>query len=245
MMVLAMVTSLTLGWCFWSKPINAEIVLPVAAAKNLVEVNGQNFEYAIWKNNPSTNINLVANFTQQASMVDIVLKNNCVAAINGGFYDTKNQPLGWLVENKQTLKKPIKSSLFNGFVYQTGKVFGIKRTVPAALASWGIQTGPIVWESGKPLQLKLTSDKFARRIVLAVNNNALVIWMAIYGQNSVFDGPRLANLPKIVALINDQEQLQLDTAVNLDGGSASAFYSPEKKLYEFSSVGSVLCARQM
>ena len=50
-------------------------------------------------------------------------------------------------------------------------------------------------------------------------------------------------MPGILAKLGQLEQLEILSAINLDGGGASAFYDGKTFLEESDPVGTVLCAK--
>lgn len=104
-----------------------------------------------------------------------------------------------------------------------------------------MQTGPILISKGHSVDLKLRSDKPARRSVCVVDKFGMSSWVVVHGASSVFDGPELDKLPDLINEIGKMENIEIYNAINLDGGSASAFKNGAKILNEFNSVGSVIC----
>ncbi|MCX6724478.1 MAG: hypothetical protein NTV20_00040, partial [Candidatus Shapirobacteria bacterium] len=54
-------------------------------------------------------------------------------------------------------------------------------------------------------------------------------------------GPLLADLPQIVGEIGETLGEDFKTALNLDGGTASAFLSQKKTIKEYTLIGSFFC----
>lgn len=174
----------------------------------------------------------------------MIKENNCTSGINGGFYDTENRPLGLFVNNFQTLRDPIKSKLLNGYlgIGATDSVFMGDELLDTHNRVV-LQTGPLLMVNGQPVVLAITNDEPARRMVAAVDRDNYIVFMALYEPTSVFDGPLLEDLPTLVAAVDKEESLNVIDAVNLDGGSASAFYGPERTLRELTPVGSFFCVK--
>jgi len=78
-------------------------------------------------------------------------------------------------------------------------------------------------------------------VISAVTGDNKLIFMVIYDPKSVFLGPELVDLPQIVSLVSAENDLNIADAINLDGGSASAFKSRDFSLSEISPVGSFFC----
>ena len=141
-------------------------------------------------------------------------------------------PLGWFTYEGEQIQRVKSSSLFNGFVWLSqSRELRISRQKPVGEVSWGFQSGPIVVEDGKTIALKIRDDRPARRSVIGVDKDGRVVFVHT-------DPVNLAELPGKIA------ELNLITAINLDGGSASAFYSPDEFISESSPVGSWLCVKK-
>ena len=65
--------------------------------------------------------------------------------------------------------------------------------------------------------------------------------MALYFPDQEYSGPLLARVPYILEKIAKKEQITIPDAINLDGGSASAFLSPDTHLTELNPVGGYFC----
>ena len=78
-------------------------------------------------------------------------------------------------------------------------------------------------------------------MVAALNQKDELIFLVITGSDSLAIGPSLTDLPQIVAKIGETLGEDFKTAVNLDGGTASAFINQEKTIKEYSFIGSFFC----
>jgi len=59
--------------------------------------------------------------------------------------------------------------------------------------------------------------------------------MAITSVDSLYIGPLLADTPVVLQKIYHDLDIAVKSAINLDGGSASAFFTPEIKIYSYGS----------
>lgn len=168
--------------------------------------------------------------------------HSCQSGINGGFYDTDGQPLGLFVAG-QIASKAIRSSLLNGFFTINAGTPSISQTPPEGNVRLGLQTGPRLLEDGSALPLRILRDERARRMVAAISSVNDVVFIALFSPDSVFDGPLLGDTPAIIRAISQQENINLVQAINLDGGSASAFYNQTVSLEELTPVGSMFCVK--
>jgi uncharacterized protein YigE (DUF2233 family) len=207
-----------------------------------VSVDGQIYVYALMRTDPSK-VTLIANFTDRLDTTSLMRKHACRMGINGGFYDTDTKPLGLFVTEGETVHIDSENALFNGFLSIDQKD---KETIlpdPPTLTRIALQTGPLLIQKGEPLPLRIKNDEHARRMVGATTTDGQSVFLTVYNPEAVFEGPLLGNLPDAVREISSLESIPIDAAINLDGGSASAFYSDATKLSELTPIGSLFCIK--
>ena len=193
-------------------------------------------------------ISLIANFKEKLTGEKLVEDNNCDIGINGGFYLTSEQPLGLFFSGGKKLGKSIKSSIANSFVYQD-RAGDLKfvRTPPInfQFTDFVFQTGPYIIPNKS--KLKLTRDERARRSLIAKDFQGNLYLVSITRKDNLDAGPHLADLPVIFQNLKEENIFPLEELVNLDGGSASFFYSKDKEgdltLTSWAPIGSLLCVK--
>ena len=205
-----------------------------------ITYNHQIYPFAYYQVNNSENLKLFLNLPQAESSIDIIKKNNCIFLTNGGFYDKNNQPIGWFVLDGKELSKEITSRLFNGFLQLSNKKVFIT-TLPLPNVDFGLQSGPLLIQDQKTLGLKIINDEGRRRIIAAITTQNHLIFIAIISKESEFNGPLLAETPQVLEKIGQKINQEFESAINLDGGSASVFFTPETFIEEFSPIGSYFC----
>lgn len=188
-------------------------------------------------------VGLYSNLQAKQTSTTIKSQKNCKALINGGFYSTTNTHLGLIISNFETISSPIQSSLLNGFLWITSKNAIISSSLPPNAVRAAIQSGPLLMQEGKPLLLTIKQDKQDRRMVAATTSDKELIFLAIYGDKSELQGPLLGQLPDIIKLFKQKTNMDIVDAINLDGGSASAFITDFESLSELSMIGSYFCAK--
>ena len=142
------------------------------------------------------------------------------------------------------LSKSIENTLFNGyFVLTKNNKVTIEKSYLGESIRIGLQTGPLLIQDERSQKLNLVSDKNARRIVAALTNKNELYFIAFYDKESVFLGPLLVDLPGLVSKIQDEMDVKFISAINLDGGSASAFFNEEIQLSELTPIGSFFCEK--
>lgn len=210
---------------------------PKKQGKPLV-FEGKEYFYDYWLIEDISTLKLIPNYTNKFSSDQLMKEHACRFGINGGFYSADNKPLGRLVVDEKELEKERKSLLFNGFI-NVKSTFEISRL--SRNDNYVLQTGPLLVENSRPDVLTLATDKPARRMVAVTDSRNKAMMMAIYSDISSVDGPLLAKLPKILESIGKLEKILIVRAINLDGGSASAFYSNDTVIKEWQPVGSWWC----
>jgi exopolysaccharide biosynthesis protein len=202
------------------------------------------YKYVLASEIDPAKLRLIANYSEQLPASDLYYGNSCEFGINGGFYDTGNKPLGLLILNRTQLANKKTSKLFNGFAFIQDSRFKIQDSIPDSQnISFGVQSGPILMSDGEPANLAMASDKPARRVIMGNTKDGMVVFLSIFDATVENLGPYLAELPSLVEQISKVENISLESAINMDGGRASAFYSRDASLAEVEPVGSFWCAK--
>lgn len=199
------------------------------------------YRYAWVKLDNLANLKLLPNHDAQLSSENLANKYHCQVLVNGNFYDQQDQSLGWLVSQGKTLSPPITSSLFNGYFSLSASKVEISSSVPQGLVNLGLQSGPLLILDSQPLLLKINQDQPRRRVIVALNNQSQLIFLVLTGTDSLYSGPLLADTPKLVLALGQTINQNLVAALNLDGGSASAFHTDTIHLNEYTYIGSFFC----
>ena len=199
------------------------------------------YRYAWVKLDNLANLKLLSNHDTKASSEDLAKIYHCRILVNGNFYDENDRPLGWLVSQGETLSKAITSSLFNGFLSLSASKVEISPSVPQGSVKFGLQSGPLLIFNSQPLLLKINNDQPRRRVIAALNNQSELIFLVLTGADSLYSGPLLAETPKLVIALGQAIGQNLVAALNLDGGSASAFHTDTIHLKEYVYIGSFFC----
>lgn len=218
-------------------------VMPSRAVETTRTVDG--FSYGVIKIATPSSVSLLTNFRERTDTETLMQKNNCAQAVNGGFYTKTNSPLGLLRTGDKWYAEKIESDLVNGFIWIDREEHGvIASEIPNGDFRIALQTGPLLLFNSKPLPLQVNNDTNARRVVAARTQDGTLVFITLYNPESVFSGPILSRLPDVITKLSTQENLQVTEAINLDGGSASAFYGGTTKLSELTPVGSLFCIKE-
>ena len=195
------------------------------------------------------NVILVPNFENRLTSSEIINKFSCDYGINGGFYTQSNKPLGLFYTENNFYGQNIVSNTFNA--YFAKNTTDMKLRILSNIDEENIessfefifQSGPL-FDISSDFSFNFGDKQFARRSILArdVDNN--FYFFTIFDKESRFSGPRLEDIPEIFKSTDMQTIANFVEILNLDGGSASAFYdkSTNTKINEITQIGSFLCA---
>lgn len=218
--------------------------IPEPPQVHSVETVAGRYAYSFFKVNDPESLSLIPNFTRPKDSSTLITDNSCKYAVNGGFYDKQNKPLGYFETDQKRIGVKLDSDLVNGFVW--GDASGaavISSDLPRVKFRFALQTGPMLIFSGQTLPLTIHNDTHARRMAVAKNTGNNLFFFTVYSEDSVYGGPLLSELPNVIQSISEQEKLGIADVINLDGGSASAFYNNDTTLTELTPVGSLFCLR--
>lgn len=218
---------------------------PVPLKRDIIPVTYNNITYQVgWMKVNPAEMKLFPNFKEKLIAKDALEKNMCQMLVSGGFYTTDDKPTGLFIHEGGMVREQNTSTLLNGVLAIT---FDEKPTIGKSYARGstriGLQAGPLLIQKGQEASLSLQNDEPARRIAVATLPDGALVFLVFYSQESHFAGPYLKDLPKIVGLVAKQLNLSIVDAINLDGGTASAFLTQDISLSEASPIGSYFCVR--
>ena len=194
--------------------------------------------------NPDT-ISLIPNFREQNTSRAALETSHCLDLVNGGFYTQEKKPTGLFVTHGETEEVFQPNTLLNGiFSITTQGQVSITSEPPKESLRIALQTGPVLFRNGYPQKLRLIEDEFARRSVVATTVTNAVLFFVLYDRENPYQGPLLSEVPFLLTQWQKQTTQEVRDAINLDGGSASAWYSEGFFLQELTAVGSYFCVLQ-
>lgn len=166
------------------------------------------------------------------SLSAVMKREKCVCGVNGGYFDTEFKPIGLRVADGATFSPLRRARLITGILLQSGRGIDVvrvgefSRTKKIAAA---VQSGPFLVEGNKRIR-GLNDSQLARRTFagIATNDRALV------GLCSDVSLAELANILATAPVPGDSKILR---AINLDGGSSSAFWFAREDGTAFSISG--------
>lgn len=245
-----------LGLLWWSKKENAEFFRSPGSVLQPKQTfpkdnNTIEFEYgginlvASWFTvSDIEKIALYSNLEREKTAKSLVSDNGCKNLVNAGFYTKEKRPIGFFVSGGKLTGSATNNQLFNGFfTADFNNEVRLSTDVPQEDLRWGLQSGPILIENGYPKTLKIKNDAQERRVIAGITEIGEIAFFVIYGKESLIQGPYLADLPGILVELEEKTGIKLQSAINLDGGTASAFYSDDLALPELTFIGSYFCVK--
>lgn len=144
---------------------------------------------------------------------DALRQNGCVAGVNGGYFDPDFKPIGLRVNNGVTSSPLVRAHLLTGVLFQTGATASIARLSELGRTKKvdaAVECGPMLVEHSAAVRT-LNNTRPARRTFAATTSDNKV---ALGFCSDV----TLAELGAILS------RCKMTRALNLDGGSSSAFW---------------------
>ena len=166
------------------------------------------------------------------SLGAMMKREKFVCGVNGGYFDTEFKPIGLRVADGTTFSPLRRARLITGILLQSDRGIdvirvsefsGTKKIIAA------VQSGPFLVEGNKRIR-GLNDSQVARRTFagIATNDRAFL---------GVCSDVSLAELANIVATTPIVADSKIRRAMNLDGGSSSAFWFAREDGSEFSISG--------
>jgi hypothetical protein len=203
--------------------VHRHVVLenPVGSERNTVDL-------AIFSTKSCT-LRVLQNKDGAESLADVMRHEKCVAGVNGGYFDEKFAPIGLRMANGQMIAPLQRARLIAGVLVASSREVQIVRSRefsrrPGVAAA--IQCGPFLVDRGQPIS-GLNDSHRARRTFAATTNSS----RALVG---VCSEVSLAELSKILATTSFAEDLKIERALNLDGGSSTGFWFARENSSAFS-----------
>jgi exopolysaccharide biosynthesis protein len=153
------------------------------------------------------------------SLGEMMRHEKCLAGVNGGYFNENFAPLGLRIANGQMIAPLQRARLITGVLVASPRGVQIVRSREFSRrlgVSAAIQCGPFLVDRDQPIS-GLNDSRLARRTFTATTSSS----RALVG---VCSEVSLAELAKILATTSLAEDLKIERALNLDGGSSSAFW---------------------
>lgn len=191
----------------------------------------------------SGKLRVIDNPAGAETLADAMQRRNCVAGVNGGYFDPNFRPIGLLVSEGVVISPLTRARLLTGVLCASPngleivrlREFSQKRKFDDA-----VECGPFLIDLGKRVR-GLDDIRSARRTFagLARGGNAAL---------GVSSDLTLAQLSDVLSSVALRDDFKIWRALNLDGGSSSAFWfarregnpfsiSEEKRVRDFVGIG--------
>jgi exopolysaccharide biosynthesis protein len=166
------------------------------------------------------------------SLSAMMKREKCLCGVNGGYFDTEFKPIGLRISDGRSFSPLRRARLITGVLVQSQRGIDVirvsefshtKKTVAA------VQSGPFLVEGSKSIR-GLNDTQLARRTFAAIASND----RALLGLCSDVS---LAELADILATVPLAADCKIRRAMNLDGGSSSAFWFARENGGAFSIPG--------
>lgn len=167
----------------------------------------------------SATLRVIDNPTGQNNLAAVMRREKCLAGVNGGYFDPEDKPVGLLVSDGKVIAPLRKARLLSGVMYVSNGQFKLLRTAEYSSKrkpTAALQCGPFLVDRGQPVP-GLNDTRPARRtfILIGASDRAAIGFCS---------GVTLAQLARILATPELAAGLKAQRALNLDGGSSSAFW---------------------
>jgi uncharacterized protein YigE (DUF2233 family) len=152
-------------------------------------------------------------------LAHVMAQENCLAGVNGGYFDPDYAPIGLLIVDGKMIVPLQRARLLTGALTASARGVQILRTrefsrQPKLNAA--VQCGPFLIDLGRRVR-GLEETRAARRTFAAVGGSD----RAALGFCTELS---LADLAKVLATTRLADGFEISRALNLDGGSSSAFW---------------------
>ena len=158
-----------------------------------------------------------------SNLAETMKREKCLAGVNGGYFDPDYAPVGLLVSDGRTIAPLRKARLLSGVVSVVKGRVQIQRSAEFSSKTKptdAIQCGPFLVDHGKAIA-GLNNTRAARRtFVAAGRSDQVALGYATH--------LTLAQLAALLATIEIAPEMKFQRALNLDGGSSSAFWFAEQ-----------------
>jgi len=167
----------------------------------------------------SCTVRLIENENGDRTLTEAMDREKYLAGVNGGYFDPDFKPIGLRIMDGKTISQFQRAKLLTGLLVVSPNHFEILRTREFSRKQkplTAIQCGPFLVDGGQQVR-GLSESHSARRTFAAVatNDRAAV---------GVCSDVTLAELSEILGVIRFDKEQRIKRALNLDGGSSTAFW---------------------
>ena len=167
----------------------------------------------------SATLRVIDDASARPSLAETMPRENAIAGVNGGYFDPDYSPLGLLIADGRMVAPLRKARLLSGVVSAAKGRVQVQRVAEFSMKTQPTnarQCGPFLVDGGAAVP-GLNSTRAARRTFVATAGADT----AAIGYSSHLT---LAQIGAVLATRGVIPQVKLQRALNLDGGSSSAFW---------------------
>lgn len=167
--------------------------------------------------------------TPRIGLAQAMRQKGCLAGVNGGYFNADYGPIGLLISGGKMIAPLQRAKLITGVLAASPREVRIVRAREFSRQqkfNSAVQCGPFLVEAGRSVR-GLEKTRTARRTFAAVGN----VNRAALGFCSEIS---LSELAGILATTRLADDFRIERALNLDGGSSSAFWFAQEDGNAFS-----------
>jgi exopolysaccharide biosynthesis protein len=167
---------------------------------------------------PDLSLRLIDNPGGSLDLAEAMNRSDCIAGVNGGYFDPDFLPMGLRIAGGKVVRPMRRARLLTGIVASGPgymKILRINEYSPRAKINVAVQCGPLLVDAGHPVK-GLERTRLARRTFAIVGNRTFGV--------GVSSDVTLADAAAILSTIRLGENVKAIRAMNLDGGSSTAFW---------------------
>jgi hypothetical protein len=168
----------------------------------------------------SCRLRVVDNAGGQTNLADAMPPTNCLAAVNGGYFDPSFAPLGLRIIEGKVTSRLARGHLLSGILAANGSVQILRNAEFSKSKKYraAIGCGPFLVDLARPVR-GLEATRAARRTFAAIGSN----------DRSALGYCSDATLAEMALILSAPlGDFTIQRALNLDGGSSSAFWFKRK-----------------
>jgi hypothetical protein len=165
----------------------------------------------------------------RSDLAHVMRQERCLAGINGGYFDPDYAPIGLLISDGKMITPLQRARLITGVLAASPrdvKILRVHEFSRQQKFNAAVQCGPFLVDLGRSVR-GLERTRTARRTFAAVGS----VNRAALGFCSDVS---LAELAKILSTTRLADDFRIERALNLDGGSSSAFWVAQEDGRAFS-----------
>jgi len=163
-------------------------------------------------------LRLIDNPDGASDLASAAARRICLAGVNGGYFDPNFAPLGLRVVDGKVVRPLLRARLMTGVLLSAPGAIRILRVgeyTARRKALAAVQCGPLLVDGGTPVK-GLDRTRTARRTFAFVAGDRAALGLC--------SETSLAGVAQILSALRLDNGAKISRALNLDGGSSSAFW---------------------